>query len=223
MKLNDITPCCKICFKDIYIESLHTFLFPSQLICKSCIKEMNPIFKEFKLLNIKGLSIYRYNETLKKLIFLYKGNKDYELKDVFLFNYINVLKLRYKNYEIVYVPSSKEKIIEKGFDHVREMFKHLNLKEGVKIVKTRNEKQSDKTYKERLKIKNLFKIEEYKNIEGKKVLIVDDICTTGSTLKAIINLLIPLKPKLIEILVIAKRDFSKEEKSRIHNKIEIVE
>lgn len=223
MKLNDITLCCKICFKDINIESLHTFLFPSQLICKSCIKQMNPIFKEFKILNVKGLSIYRYNETLKKLIFLYKGNKDYELKDVFLFNYINILKLRYKNYQIVYVPSSKEKTIEKGFDHVKEIFKKLNLEEGVKIFKTRNEKQSDKTYKERLKVKDLFKIEEYKNIEGKKILIVDDICTTGSTLKAMINLLLPLKPKLIEILVIAKRDFSKEEKRNIHGNIEILE
>ena len=40
-----------------------------------------------------------------------------------------------------------------------------------------------------------------------KILIVDDVITTGATLRASINLIKSLKPKTIEILTMAKREF----------------
>ena len=38
---------------------------------------------------------------------------------------------------------------------------------------------------------------------NKKVLIVDDVCTTGSTIKAMIKLLNSKKPKQIKVLVLS--------------------
>ena len=218
LKKSNITiPFCKICFKDIYIDSLHSFI-SNQTICNKCLKSLDPKLQKFKINNIECLSLFEYNETLKKLIFLYKGNRDYELKDIFLSNYVNFLKYRYKNYEIVYVPSFEEKIKEKGFDHVRSMFEKLELKENTKVIKLRDEKQSSKNFKERQNIKGLFKVENPSLILNKKILLVDDICTTGSTLKEISNLIIKYNPKIVKILVIAKRNFSKEELKHIGNK-----
>lgn len=54
-------------------------------------------------------------------------------------------------------------------------------------------------------------LKEIEVIKNKKILICDDICTTGSTLKAIIELVKKGNPKDIKILVVAKRDFSKKE------------
>ena len=45
------------------------------------------------------------------------------------------------------------------------------------------------------------------NIKEYKILIVDDVITTGATLRASINLIKSLKPKTIEILTMAKREF----------------
>lgn len=190
----------------------------SQIVCNTCLKSLDPKLHNFKIDNIEGLSLYNYNETLKKLIFLYKGNKDYELKDVFLSYYVTFLRYKFKGYEIIYVPSFKDKIKERGFDHVRSMYECLNLKENSKVIKLRDEKQSSKNYKERQKIDGLFKIESPELIRNKKILIVDDICTTGATLKEISKLVKSYHPKDIKILVVAKRNFTKEELKHIENK-----
>ncbi len=217
VKSNITTPFCKICFKDIHIDSLHSFI-SDQVICNNCLKTLDPKLQCFKINDIDSLSLYDYNEELKKLIFLYKGNKDYELKDVFLSYYKVFLKYKFKNYEIIYVPSFKDKVIERGFDHVRSIYECLNLKENSKVIKLKDEKQSSKNFKERQDIKGLFKIENPSLILNKNILLVDDVCTTGSTLKEISNLIKKNSPKDLKILVIAKRNFTKEELKHIENK-----
>lgn len=216
-KSNTTIPFCKICFKDIKIDSLHSFVC-NQIVCNTCLKSLDPKLQKFKINDIEGLSLYNYNETLKKLIFLYKGNKDYELKDVFLSYYVTFLRYKFKGYEIIYVPSFKDKIKERGFDHVRSMYECLNLKENSKIIKLRDEKQSSKNYKERQNIDGLFKVDCPELIRNKKILIVDDICTTGATLKEISKLVKNYHPKDVKILVVAKRNFTKEELKHIENK-----
>ena len=215
-QLMDTTKICKVCFESIQLNSFHN-LTNNLCICYSCIKQMNPIFKSFEIDKVKALAIYHYNDYLKKLIFQYKGCLDYELKDIFITPYINELKILYKNYYMLVVPSSKEKIKERGFNHCLEMFKPLGLKTIEPIEKIKDEKQSDKTYLERLKVKeNLILVDKEIN-KNKKILIVDDICTTGSTLKAVINLLREADVKKMKILVIAKRDFTKKELKQLED------
>ncbi len=209
------TKTCKICFKDIKVDTFHN-VFSSPYICSKCLKNLNPVFKKFSINGIKALAIYTYNEEIKKLIFVFKGCGDYELKDVFISPFINEIKVRYKSFIIIPIPSSKESDINRGFNHVIEIFKGLNLtilKDS--IVKIKNEKQSDKNYFERQKVKDLFKVNNLSEIKNKNILIVDDICTTGASLKSMVKLIKPFQPKKIEILVIAKREFSKEELSKL--------
>ena len=217
MKSKCITPICKICFKDINIDNLHSLIhFP--IICNSCIKNMNPVLKNFYIDDVTGLFLYEYNEEIRKLIFLYKGNKDYELKDVFIYNYKAYLKYLFKGYEAIYVPSSEDRVKERGFNHCKELFNLLSLKENSKAIKLANDKQSSKNYKERINNKGNFKLLNPELIKDKKILILDDICTTGSTLKEMIRIIKNHNPKDIKILVIAKRVFSKEEIKKIKNK-----
>jgi predicted amidophosphoribosyltransferase len=65
-----------------------------------------------------------------------------------------------------------------------------------------------KKYSERQKnISGAFQInQEHKNkIQGKKILLVDDICTTGSTLIECAKILQKLNPKSISGVVIARQ------------------
>ena len=88
--------------------------------------------------------------------------------------------------------------------------------------KVSNHKQSNLSYLERQNVGNVLSIDNAEIIKNKNVLIVDDICTTGATLKALIELIKPFNPKQIKVLVIAKRDMSEEEISKIKNSHEIL-
>lgn len=187
------------------------------MLCSSCKRRLKPVFKKFKIDNIKGLTIYEYDEDLKTLIFQFKGCGDYELKDIFISPYSEYFSKKYKNFYLVCVPSAKEKIEERGFEHVKEMFSSLKLKSLEPVIKIKNDKQSSKHYLERLKVASSYSLLNDIDLKGKSILLVDDICTTGSTLKAVKNLLIEGGAKKIEILVIAKRDFTKEELEKMYD------
>ena len=213
---------CKSCFNEIEDYSRHS-LFQNQVICKRCFKEFNPIFKCFKVDGIEALSVYDYDETIKKYIYVFKGCYDVELKHIFLSNFKKELKMIYRNYVLVPLPSSKSHDERRGFNHVVEIFNILGLPFVKCLIKKCDHKQSDSNYYERKNVINVLEIVDGERLKNKNVLIVDDICTTGSSLRAAIKLIKPFHPKRVKILVVAKRNFTKEEIKNIGNTIEVLE
>ena len=65
-------------------------------------------------------------------------------------------------------------------------------------------KQSKLNKEERKNIVNVFAINDASYIRGKKVLIIDDVYTTGSSLHAAIKLLEKYHPKVIKALFLSK-------------------
>ncbi len=101
------------------------------------------------------------------------------------------------------VPSSKKSDKDRGFNHVEEMFKTLKLKMIKCIHKKGEMKQADLTTKEREKISKNLVIDDV-NLIGKKILLVDDVYTTGSTIKAMIKLVQEKGAKNIKVLLMSK-------------------
>ena len=155
-------------------------------------------------MNIDCLAIYNYDENIKSLLYQFKGCHDYELDPVFLYRYAFELSIMYHNYVIVPIPSYQEEDEKRGFNHVREIFSLLNLKMMDILVKTANVKQADLSKEERKNISKYLKVKENVDLSGKKVLIVDDVFTTGGTMSAAINLIKGLHPKKIKVLVMSK-------------------
>ena len=117
----------------------------------------------------------------------------------------------FKGYEIIPAPSSKSSDKERGFNHVEEMFKNLHLKMNKCIHKTKQRKQADLTTKEREKIGQYLKIDNV-DLTRKKILLVDDVFTTGSTIKSMIKLVKEKGAKKIKVLLMSKTiDLEKRE------------
>ena len=195
---------CRICFKKITDYSLYNLINKKNILCEECFDEFKAKFNKFSLDGINGLAIYDYDENMKNLIYKFKGCYDYELKDVFLTRYLSYLRFMYIGYYVVPVPSYWLDDEKRGFNHVMEIFKPLKLKILHIIHKTKPHKQSDHTAKGRRDITHVLSINKNVNLKDKKLLLVDDIMTTGSTLFSCVELLKKLHPKKIEILVIAK-------------------
>ena len=199
------TKFCKICFQEIHDYSLHHLISRSNYqICEKCFAKLEPKFIHFKLSNINALSIYSYDQTIKDLIYKFKGCYDIELKDVFLTRYVNVLKHKYKGYKIVPLPSYEKDDLRRGFNHIIEIYSRFNLDILKVLYKINNEKQAKKTRIERMNVLKNFEIRDIEKIKNQKILIVDDVYTTGSSVNAAITLIKKGKPKKIEVLVLAK-------------------
>lgn len=200
---NQKTRICKRCFKEINEATLHNFLKKSPQICHKCLLELGPTLNRFEFEGVKGMNIFWYNETVKEMLYKFKGCKDFELKDAFLDYYSDYIHRKYRSYTLIPAPSSENAIKERGFEQVIEMFSKVKLPMMACIHKTNNIQQHTLKSKERSENTKDMVIDDI-NLKGKKILIIDDVFTTGSTVKTMISLIKSKNPKKIEILVMAK-------------------
>ena len=84
------------------------------------------------------------------------------------------------------------------------MFKELKLPVLKLLTKTKRVKQATSVSYNRKKMKRYLSLVATPNLCGKKILLVDDVYTTGSTMKSAIELIKTLNPKKIKVLVMSK-------------------
>lgn len=178
-------------------------LFKNPTICHDCLLNFGPVLRKFRVDDVECFHLYFYNQKVQEILYQFKGCKDYELKTVFLEYYSQYLNFKFNSYEIIPAPSSSKSDKERGFNHVEEMFKNINLKINKCIHKTKQIKQADLTTKEREKISSYLTIDNV-DLRRKKILLVDDVYTTGSTIKAMIKLVKERGAKKIKILLMSK-------------------
>lgn len=204
MKLIQKIKVCKVCFKQFTEFNMVNFLHPDNDLCYECLSCFVPIFENTKTQNEKTLILYAYNDFLKNTLYKLKGNGDIEIASIFLSSIYLFLKLKYFGYLIVLAPSFIQREKERGFNHLSEIFKALKMPMISPLIKISDRKQSDLNLEERKKIQDYIIWDENFNIKNKKILLVDDVITSGSTLNACLNLVKKHQPKKIQILVISK-------------------
>ena len=155
-----------------------------------------------------------YNGIIRKTIISYKFNdKSYIYRT--LSNYILKNKKfieNIKTYDIIMpIPISKERKKDRGYNQSLLIARDISKKCVVKIENNTLYKiknivpQSTLNKEERLNnIKGAYGIKNIKNIQNKKILIFDDIYTTGSTVNECSKVLMQNGAKRIGVLTIAK-------------------
>lgn len=202
-KSNSATHFCKVCFNAPKKHDTAS-IFNDYPICSACFHKMRPTFVVTKLDGTKVSSLYLYNDTVKSMLYQFKGCFDIEMAPVFLARQATYLKLVYRDWILVPAPSNNERNETRGFNHVEEMFKCLNKPFIHPISKTDNVKQADLNFEERQNIGKHLSWNEGVVVRGKKILFVDDLMTTGATAKACIKMLKEHGANKVEVLVMAR-------------------
>ena len=89
---------------------------------------------------------------------------------------------------------------------MEEIFSSLCLKEEKILTKNARMKQSSLSKKDREKISSVMVYKNKIDLSNKKVLIVDDVYTTGNSFRACLALVRKLHPKVIKACFLAKND-----------------
>ncbi len=145
------------------------------------------------------------NYKFKDKSYLYKTIVNFSLKNKKFFQIL-------KSYDtIIPVPISKKRRKERGYNQseliAREIAKRAEINyNNNSLFKTKNIVEQSKLNKEERQknIQNAYQLQNGKTLENKKILLIDDIYTTGSTVNECSKTLKQANPKKIGILTIAK-------------------
>ena len=115
---------------------------------------------------------------------------------------------------ITFVPMTKSKLASRGYNHMEEVAKVLSKISKIPVLECFNkiketEDQASLNYDKRTKnLKGSFVvIDDNKDmIRGKKILLVDDVFTTGSTANECSKLLLKAKAKSVNVATFLKTD-----------------
>lgn len=212
-----------------FINSVLDYFFPpicgmcgkinENYICNNCYENIKKIKKcvinEYNNRNFsKHLYIFRYEGIIRNKIieykfedkgYLYKMFAKIILSDKKTCNFI-------KKYDVIIpVPISKKRKKKRGYNQselvANELAQKLNqdIWTDIIIKKKDNKPQSELNKLERIKnVEDIYEINKPIEVKNKKVLLLDDIYTTGSTVNEIARKLKQNQTQEIGVITLAK-------------------
>lgn len=197
-------PCCLFCSQNLLVR---------QAFCSSCSVQILPIVPFDFYIGTKNFitifAVSAYKDPVRSLILSKHHGNETHIR--FLANYIvDQLVVESLNFDVItFIPLHWTRYASRGFNQAEVIAQALAQKTGKQIIPflTRSKKtqfQAPLSLLQReTNVKEAFLInEKYRHqIAGKKILIVDDLFTTGSTIKAAAYALLPYNPVKIEAFV----------------------
>lgn len=179
-------------------------LVPGLAICGRCLKEP-PYFHQAE-------AVFKYNDIIKKLILPFKHSNHIELTELFVkWMSSNSYEMISKNEILVPVPLNWKRLLKRKYNQsallaqrlaktYKKAYAPLTLKR-VKFTKS----QGHLSPKDRKKnVTGVFIVKYPEQIQGKSILLIDDVFTTGATVNECAKILLKSGAKSVDVLTIAK-------------------
>lgn len=207
-----------------FIHSVLNFLFPqkcvgcgkkNEILCQECLKRIDyPAFLKYN--NIFAASDYD-DEIGKKAVWLlkYRGVKQIAKPLAELIKQRIWEKIKFKDAMIIPIPLSRARMRERGFNQAELIAKYLTSDvDGKNIgcltnvlykIKETASQVSVKNREERLNnLKGSFGVKNPELIKNKNIVLIDDVSTTGATIREAAKVLREAGAKKIIALVVAR-------------------
>ncbi len=211
-----------------FIHSILNFLFPqkcigcgkkNKILCQECLEKIDhPTL--LKNDNIFSASDYN-DETVKKAVWMlkYRGIKQIAEPLAELIRKRVGYKIKIQDMLVIPIPLSKARMRERGFNQSELIARHLFVKvkplwnaQGLTLcenvlykIKETPSQVSIKNRGERLNnLKDCFGIKNPELIKDKNIILIDDVSTTGATLREARKVLRNAGAKKIIALVVAR-------------------
>lgn len=190
----------------------------NKYICPKCYYQIKNELK-FEIVKEEKFKLYfigHHENAIRKLLLKFKFSDSAYLANLFIEILCknNDFVQKIKQYDIIIpAPMHSENKKKRGYNQTELLAEEIERRleipcvSNVLVKDIQNKKQSQLGEKERKEnVKNVYKLENEKLIYNKKILLLDDIFTTGSTVKECIKTINKTKVKKIDALVIAKRN-----------------
>ena len=206
---------------------LYTLIFPHRcalcdkiisrnlLICPSCNKNLKFKFSKRKICIINNKEInciapFTYSDKVREAVIRFKfhskvGNCKF-LASAMIKGFENYKE---KSDMIVPVPISLKRKMQRKYNQCELLAEEISKNIGVpcrnmlvKIIDNPAQHDIASVYKSE-NVKNAYKVNPDFKIQGKRILLIDDVCTTGHTLKECAKTLLESGAKSVICLVIA--------------------
>ena len=180
-------------------------------LCANCLKK-RPTYD-------KARSVFQYNAISKNCILKFKNTGKIEYVHQFVALLEQAGKDLFLETDIIMpVPMHWKRKVSRGYNQAGLLGKFLSKKtkipynEEILIRFKHTPKQEKKTNKERHKnVKNAFLIKNPEKIKNKKILLIDDVLTTGATMNACAKELKKAGAQAVFVLTLAQT--SKEDQT----------
>jgi competence protein ComFC len=151
-------------------------------LCTDCVRWQED--DEWKDVLTKNRSVYMYDEFMKEVVALWKFRGDYAIVQAFQEEFCHEFDRYFDHtFLIVPIPLSAERLYERGFNQAKALAELLALPIHELLHRHHLEKQSKKSRRERLRTENVFQLSGKTSLQDRHIVLIDDIYTTGTTLR----------------------------------------
>lgn len=195
-------PVCYIC---------HTFMIQQSILCGACDIQLLPITPKLiqvtKKYTMNVHAMCRYDGPIKQMI-IAKHHSDHVMIKGLADLMWQKTVLKYLAIDcLIPIPLHWSRALKRGFNQAEVLARQLAKHKGVvvydmvtRIKKTEYQAQLEKSQRHE-NVKDAFTIKQGFDIAGKHIMLVDDLCTTGSTAVAVAKILAKYNPSSISLLV----------------------
>lgn len=158
-----------------------------------------------------------YHGAAKGLVKIYKfghqraaASQIANLMAVTLADFNSEQNLKKLDYQIVPVPTATSRIRRRSFDHcallAKTLSRKLDLKRGCVLGRTGQSRQLGAPRSQRLKQPEASYFVRWPDkVKGRNILLIDDVVTTGATIRAVTKILRQAGARRVDALIFAKR------------------